>query len=95
MVKVTLCLLCPASPEQDGIHGSDEFLRLDCPDGGEDLLNPRVAPKEPERGLLAGAEGGGDPSLEVSGPVTVSPGGGVRPGILTLQLQLQLCHFVM
>ena len=40
----TLCLLSPVSPEQDGVHGSDELRWLDWPDGGEDFLNPGVAP---------------------------------------------------
>ena len=46
--KSTYWLLVPVSPEQDGIHGGDELCRPDGPDGGEDLLDPRVASQVPQ-----------------------------------------------
>ena len=67
------------SPEQNGIHGGDQVVRLCCPDGGEDLLDCLVTSEEPEGRLLAGSVCAGDARAEVSRPVGVCPGGRRRP----------------
>ena len=53
----TLWLFSRVSPEQYAVQGSDQFWRLDWPDGGEYLLYPRMSSYEPESRLLARSTG--------------------------------------